>query len=87
MKMTETFYRTGTHKIDRSSFGGIIYPSDFNTDHRGKGNLYGSYIANRIISDREFDRQCRLNGENSNRLKENKQKTSKECMREDKNNA
>lgn len=32
-------------------FGGIIYPSDFNTDYRGKDNTNGSNIASRIISD------------------------------------
>lgn len=65
--MKETFYRTGAHEIDHSSFGGIIYLSDFNTDYRRKDTLNGSYIAERIIADREFDRQCRINKENNNR--------------------
>lgn len=38
----EEFYR---------NFGGVIYPSDFNTDNRGKNNNNGSIIAARIESD------------------------------------
>ena len=49
--MPETFYRTGTYKVDHTTFGGIIYSSDFNTDYRGKDNTNGSFIAQRIISD------------------------------------
>ena len=36
-------------------FGGIIYPSDFNTDYRGKNNINGSTIASRIMSDWNWD--------------------------------
>lgn len=59
--MVETYYRTGIYKTDHTQFGGIIYPSDFNTDYRGKYNTNGSTIAGRIISDQQFDRQCRNN--------------------------
>ena len=72
--MTETFYRTGTYKVDHKTFGGIIYASDFNTDYRGKDTPNGSYIADRIIGDWIFDKKNKLNGENSNR-KENLKRT------------
>lgn len=53
--MAETFYRTGIYKVDHTQFGGIIYPSDFNTSHTN-GN-----IASRIENDKKFDEQCRKN--------------------------
>lgn len=49
--MTETFNTTKNSKVDRTKFGGIIYPSDFNTDYRGKDNTNGSQIASRIEAD------------------------------------
>ena len=39
-------------------FGGLIYPSDFNTDYRGDDNINGSTIASRIESD--FKREKKL---------------------------
>ena len=57
--MTEKFNRYGIREIDHTTFGGIIYPSDFNTDYRGKDNTNGSSIASRIISDQKFDERCR----------------------------
>lgn len=39
-------------------FGGLIYPSDFNTDYRGNDNINGSPIASRIESD--FRREKKL---------------------------
>lgn len=52
-----------------SHFGGIIYPSDFNTTHPDNRN-----IANRIASDWSFDMQCRKNEEARNkRMKENQE--------------
>lgn len=65
--MAETFYGTGHYKKTPTEFGGIIYPSDFNTEFRGRSNPEGSSIAKRIVNDRKFDRQCRANGENRNR--------------------
>lgn len=59
--MAETFYRTGIYDKEHTQFGGLIYPSDFNTDYRGKDNINGSAIAGRIISDQQFDEQCRKN--------------------------
>jgi len=64
--MTETFYRTGTHKIDNSTFGGVICFSDFNTNYRGKENIGGSFIASRIVADWKFDKKCRENRESNN---------------------
>lgn len=49
--MTGTTSRYGIYKVDHTKFGGIIYPSDFNTDYRGKNNTYGSQIASRIEAD------------------------------------
>lgn len=68
--MPETFYRTRNYKVDHTTFGGIIYPSDFNTDYRGKDNTNGSFIAQRIISDWKFDKQCKTNRERDNRKKD-----------------
>lgn len=38
------------------TYGGKIYPSDFNTDYEGTRN-----IAARILCDLAFDEQCRRN--------------------------
>ena len=73
--MTETFYRTGTYKTNHTTFGGIIYPSDYNTDYRGRDNTRGSAIAKRIISDRNFDYRCKKNIEMKNRQKSEGQST------------
>lgn len=69
--MTETFYRKENYKVDRSSFGGLIYPSDFNTDFRGRDRTNGSIIAKRIMSDLQFDKQCRNNIVNNLNYREN----------------
>lgn len=72
--MTE---KTGTKNITRTitnnntsptKFGGLIFFLDFETEHRGK-DQNSSYIAERIISDRNFDRQCKINAENRNKYK------------------
>ena len=60
--MTEQYNRYKIRETDHSKFGGIIYPSDFNTNCRGKNSTYGSPTAMRIISDRKFDEQCRKGG-------------------------
>lgn len=54
---------------DPSCFGGFLYPSDFNTEYRGKINAAGSAAARRILSDRRFDKSCREMKENENRRK------------------
>lgn len=55
--MTE-LYRTEIFDKEHIHFGGVIYPSDFNTDYRGKDNINGSTIAARIESD--FRREKKL---------------------------
>lgn len=65
--MNNEFYKTKTYNADHSTFGGLIYLSDFNTDYRAKVNTHGSTTAQRIISDWKFDRQCKLNAENRQR--------------------
>lgn len=67
--MTHETNRYGIYKMDHTKFGGLIYPSDFNTDYRGKDNTKGSQIASRIISDRNFDYTCKKNLEKKNSLK------------------
>ena len=62
--MTETFNRKGIYKVDHTQFGGIIYPSDFNTNYTN-GN-----IASRIEKDRKFDEQWRKNIEAQERNKQ-----------------
>lgn len=57
--MAETFYRTKSYDMEHTQFGGLIYPSDFNTDYRGKDNTNGSTIANRIAYDQRLDQQWR----------------------------
>lgn len=57
------------YEADHSKFGGIIYPSDFNTDYRGNSKSNSSTIAQRIARDWIFDMQCRKNLENRNRNK------------------
>ncbi len=66
--MTE-IYTTGNYNVDHTTFGGEIYLSDFETDYRGKDNRNGSFIAKRIVSDLNFDKQCRKNIENRERNK------------------
>lgn len=51
---------TNNFQTKNSTFGGIIYFSDYYTDYR-KGNNNGSTIAQRIISDRYFDLKCKNN--------------------------
>ena len=58
---TRNHYITSSNYVDHTRFGGLIYPSDFETDYRGDDNLKGSSIASRIISDMKFDEQCRRN--------------------------
>lgn len=50
--MTRKTNRYGIYEVDYTKFGGLIFPSDFNTDYRGKDNTNGSSIASRIEADR-----------------------------------
>lgn len=61
--MTENFYLTEFDKEHRH-LGGVIYPSDFNTDYRGKDNTYGSTIAQRIESDFRREKKMYRKGVN-----------------------
>lgn len=67
--MPKEFYRTGSYNVDHTTFGGYIYPSDFNNDYSGKLNTNGSTIASRIASDWRFDNSCKKN--NDNRIQNN----------------
>lgn len=55
--MTKKLYKTETFDKKHIHFGGIIYPSDFNTDYRGKDNTNGSTIASRIESDFRWEKK------------------------------
>lgn len=52
--MTKTINRYRNYKVDHTTFGGLIYPSDFNPYPSGT-------IAGRIENDKKFDHQCRIN--------------------------
>ncbi len=49
-------------QTDHTTFGGVIYPSDFNTESGGKPRAGGSLTASRIARDFRFDAECRKNG-------------------------
>ena len=56
--MTENFDKTINIHTNHSSFGGIIYPSDFETEYYSEN---GRNIASRIASDWNFEKQCLKN--------------------------
>ncbi len=59
---------------DNETFGGIILPSDFNTEYKATHN-----IASRIASDWAFDRQCKKNSlARERRIKEKEQEGADE---------
>lgn len=70
------FYSTGTYKHDPTTFGGLIYESDFNTDFRGK-NEKSSTIASRIMADMKFDKQCKQFAESRDKNKKFKKGNAK----------
>lgn len=45
-----------TYKENHNTFGGVIYSSDFSTDHDGTRD-----VADRICKDWRFDEQCKRN--------------------------
>ena len=51
--MTHKTNRYGIYEVDHTKFGGLIFPSDFNTDNQVKNNYNGSQIAIRIEADRQ----------------------------------
>lgn len=61
--MTRNYYTTGNYKLDHSTCGSQIYNYDFD------GYVSMSSMAERIISDWEFDKQCKKNIENRDRNK------------------
>ena len=61
--MTRNYYTTGSYKPDRSTCGSVIYNYDFD------GYVSMSSMAERIISDWKFDKQCKKNIENRDRNK------------------
>lgn len=70
MTMPETYYRTGNYKVDHSTFGGVILPSDYDTGHSGSRNM-----ATRIAATQKFDYWCRnCKGNNYNLPKERNKK-------------
>ena len=56
--MTENFDKTINIYTNHSSFGGVIYPSDFETEYYSEN---GRNIASRIASDWNFEKQCLKN--------------------------
>ena len=61
--MTRNYYATGNYKPDHSTCGSQIYNYDFD------GYVSMSSMAERIISDWKFDKQCKKNIENRDRNK------------------
>lgn len=59
--MTEKFNQYEIYEVDHSTFGGLIYVSDFSTEYTGIKNQKNSRIAERISSDFTFDAQCKKN--------------------------
>ena len=59
--MAKISYKTENYKTDHTKFGGLIYLSDLQTDHKGRDNTNGSSIANRIARDQRFDEECKKN--------------------------
>lgn len=56
---------------DNSRFGGVIYDSDFYT------YFVEHHIPERIAKDAQFDRQCRYNAYNRDKIKKQMTKGSK----------
>lgn len=59
--MQKTYNRHSIMQTDHTTFGGVIYPSDFNTESRGKPHTNGSLTASRIAQDLRFDETCKKN--------------------------
>ena len=59
---------TSSNYINYTTFGGVIYDFDFNTEYIGKSKANeGSSIARRIASDWKFDNTCSVHAENRDR--------------------
>ena len=68
--MTQTTNRYGIYEVYHTKFGGLIFPSYFNTDYRGKDNTNGSQIASRIEADKQ--REEKLWKKNQEGIERNK---------------
>ncbi|MDE5804588.1 MAG: hypothetical protein K2I22_16910 [Lachnospiraceae bacterium] len=53
--MTKFFYKRKNGRTNHTTFGGVLYSSDFDTSNP-RGN-----IAERIARDTRFDEQCKKN--------------------------
>lgn len=49
------------HIVNDNRWGGYIYNCDFETDYRGRDEIHGSPIAQKIESNFKFDEECRKN--------------------------
>lgn len=59
------FYETKTFDKEHVHSGGVILPSDFNTDYRRKVNEErGSFVASRILSDFRREKKMLINTKN-----------------------
>lgn len=54
----KTIHKNILHQSQAPSYGGLIYPSDFDTIHGKSRNM-----ASRIAADWQFQRHCRKNEE------------------------
>lgn len=59
--MRKNFYNTENYNVDHSTFGGIIFPSDFDR----KTTLYE--IADKIICDKKTDEKLKRIAKRRNR--------------------
>ena len=57
------------YKVDRSNFGGLIYPFDFDIEYNES-----KHIADRIESDIKFDEMCKRKAEFNRKTKERNNK-------------
>lgn len=71
--MTNRNYYTPSNYADHSTFGGLIYYSDFNTTYRGN-DQHESSIARRIMNDWKFDQDCERDAENRDNQKKHEKK-------------
>lgn len=69
MTIPETYCRTGSYKVDHSTFGGVILSSDYDTMHSGSRNM-----ATRIVAAQKFDNWCRNNKGNNYNLPKGRKK-------------
>lgn len=67
--MPETYYRTGNCKVDHSTFGGVILPSDYDTGHSGSKDM-----ATRIVAAWKFDNWCKNNKGNDYKIPKGRNK-------------